>query len=363
MGGVAPASSRRRSTRRGVRRPADGRRGRAHRGRRRDRRRRPRRPCLRDPADAAARERARADREARRGAGGGDREGQDARRAPAVGREHAAVGDAGAVPGHGRVRVAGASEGGQGRRLPADREAGAAAEADAAELPKPRQLRGLGRAARPLPGREGRGGGRLHPAETTADKLLVEDRIVVGVRTGDKGRDRDGEPLAELRARLGRDGEGDGARRGHARPPHARGDGLLRPARRGPAALGARREGGVGGPEAARPRDPHDGLAAAQGRALERVRRQLHLPDGRGQGLHRLRRRPRLHGRDLLRPRRAPAVQAPPVRAARSSTAASGSPGARRRSPPAATSRCRASSRCRACASPATRPGWSTSPS
>jgi electron-transferring-flavoprotein dehydrogenase len=31
--------------------------------------------------------------------------------------------------------------------------------------------------------------------ETTADKLLVEDRVVVGVRTGDKGRDREGEPL------------------------------------------------------------------------------------------------------------------------------------------------------------------------
>ena len=32
-------------------------------------------------------------------------------------------------------------------------------------------------------------------SETARDKLLVEDRIVVGVRTGDKGRDRDGEPL------------------------------------------------------------------------------------------------------------------------------------------------------------------------
>ena len=32
-------------------------------------------------------------------------------------------------------------------------------------------------------------------SETSAQKLLVEDRIVVGVRTGDKGRDRDGEPL------------------------------------------------------------------------------------------------------------------------------------------------------------------------
>ncbi len=32
-------------------------------------------------------------------------------------------------------------------------------------------------------------------SETSADKLLVEDRIVRGVRTGDKGRGRDGEPL------------------------------------------------------------------------------------------------------------------------------------------------------------------------
>ena len=57
---------------------ADGPRGRAHRGRRRDRRRRPGRPRLREPAAAAAAE---DDPElterARRGAGGGDREGQD----------------------------------------------------------------------------------------------------------------------------------------------------------------------------------------------------------------------------------------------------------------------------------------------
>src|SRR5215212_37701 len=32
-------------------------------------------------------------------------------------------------------------------------------------------------------------------SETAADKLLVEDRIVRGVRTGDKGRGKDGEPL------------------------------------------------------------------------------------------------------------------------------------------------------------------------
>ncbi len=34
--------------------------------------------------------------------------------------------------------------------------------------------------------------------ETVADKLLVEDRIVRGVRSGDKGRDRQGEPLANF---------------------------------------------------------------------------------------------------------------------------------------------------------------------
>jgi electron-transferring-flavoprotein dehydrogenase len=35
-------------------------------------------------------------------------------------------------------------------------------------------------------------------SETSATKLLVDDRIVVGVRTGDKGRGRDGEPLANF---------------------------------------------------------------------------------------------------------------------------------------------------------------------
>ena len=65
--------------------------------------------------------------------------------------------------------------------------------------------------------------------ETAADKLLVEDRIVKGVRSGDKGRGRDGEELVELRARLRRDREGDRARRGHAGPPHRRRDRLLRP--------------------------------------------------------------------------------------------------------------------------------------
>ena len=145
--------------------------------------------------------------------------------------------------------------------------------------------------------------------ETAADKLLVEDRIVVGVRTGDKGRDRDGEPLPNFEPGSDVIAKATVLAEGTLGHLTLAAHGLLRPARRGPAALGARREGGLGGPEAARPRDPHDGLAAAQGRALERVRRQLHLPDGRGQGLHRLRRRPRLHRRDVLGPRRAAGVQ------------------------------------------------------
>src|SRR5918994_5638486 len=35
-------------------------------------------------------------------------------------------------------------------------------------------------------------------SETAADKLLVEDRIVKGVRSGDKGRGRDGEELSNF---------------------------------------------------------------------------------------------------------------------------------------------------------------------
>ena len=34
--------------------------------------------------------------------------------------------------------------------------------------------------------------------ETVADKLLVEDRIVRGIRSGDRGRGKDGEPLGNF---------------------------------------------------------------------------------------------------------------------------------------------------------------------
>ena len=108
----------------------------------------------------------------------------------------------------------------------------------------------------------------------------------------------------QLRARLRPDGQGDRARGGHGRPPDRScavdyfdlaGD----PQRW---EIGVKEVWEVA--EAARPRDPHDELAAPGSPEVQRVRRQLHLPDGRGQALHRHGRRPRHHRRDLLLPRR-----------------------------------------------------------
>ena len=80
----------------------------------------------------------------------------------------------------------------QGRGLPADQEGGAAAEADAAELPQPRQLRHLGRETRPLPRREGRGGRRLHPHRDRRDQAAG------------RGPDRQGRALRRQGPRQGR---------------------------------------------------------------------------------------------------------------------------------------------------------------
>ena len=258
------------------------------------------------------------------------------------------VGDGGAVPRPG-PRATGRST----RRSTKDavylltNEARAAAEADAAELPEPRQLRHLGVEARPLPAAtRPRRRGAYVLTETAADKLLVEDRIVRGVRSGDKGRGKDGEELGNFEP--GSDVVAKATVLAEGTLGHLTGAALDYFDLHGdePAALGARRQGGLGGQGAARPRHPHDGLAAAQARQVERVRRQLHLPDGRGQGLHRARRRPRHHRRDLLLPRRASSSSRPTPSSRRSSTAASGSPGAPRRSRRAATGRCRGASRC-----------------
>ena len=143
--------------------PADRPRGRAPRGRHRDRRRWARRARVREQGHAAARGRAGADRAARRDPGGGAREGQGLRRPQRLRRQHAPVGDGGALPGPRPGGLARLPEGREGRRLSPDQEAGDPAEAAAAELPQPRQLRHLGREALALPRRQGRGGGRLHP--------------------------------------------------------------------------------------------------------------------------------------------------------------------------------------------------------
>ena len=102
--------------------------------------------------------------------------------------------------------------------------------------------------------------------ETVADKLLVEDRIVRGMRSGDKGRGQDGEPLgnfepgSDVVAKATVLAEGTLGHLTDAAIDYFDLHGSL------PTALGARREGGLGGREAARPRHPHDGLAAAQAR-------------------------------------------------------------------------------------------------
>ena len=107
-------------------------------------------------------------------------------------------------------------------------------------------------------------------SETVGAKLLVEDGAVVGVRTGDKGRDKQGgeksnfEPGSDVIAQATVLAEGCW---GHLTGAALKGLGL---AAQRPAGVGARRQGGVGGRAAARPRDPHARLAAAPAGASTR---------------------------------------------------------------------------------------------
>ena len=106
------------------------------------------------------------------------------------------------------------------------------------------------------------------------------------------GPERRGAP--ELRARWRHPRPHHRPRRGDTGPPDRRRDRALRPPGRQPAGLGARRQGGLAPREAARPRHPHHGLAAAFEGEVPRVRRLVHLPDGRGHGHDRHGRRARL---------------------------------------------------------------------
>ena len=82
--------------------------------------------------------------------------------------------------------------------------------------------------------------------ETAGQELLVDHGRVVGVRTEDKGRGKEGEPLFELRARYRRDREDHGPGRGDGGPPDDRGGRAVRPGGTQPADLGARRQGECG---------------------------------------------------------------------------------------------------------------------
>ena len=209
--------------------PADRPRGRAPRGRYRDRRRWARRARMREQGHAAARGRAGADREARRDPGGSAREGQGLRRTQRLRRQHAAVGDGGALPGPRSRGLARLPEGREGRRLSPDQEAGDSAEAAAAELPQPRQLRDFGReAVRASSPRR-----RRRRAPTSSPRPRPTSSWS---RTGSSGACAPATRAAtatararQLRARLRPDGEGDRARRGHDRPPDRRRGRLLRP--------------------------------------------------------------------------------------------------------------------------------------
>ena len=62
----------------------------------------------------------------------------------------------------------------------------------------PRRLDRLGLRARALPRGAGRGRRRDDPAGDRGEKLLVDHGRVVGARTGDKGRGREGEQLGNF---------------------------------------------------------------------------------------------------------------------------------------------------------------------
>ena len=81
--------------------------------------------------------------------------------------------------------------------------------------------------------------------ETDAQRLLVTDGAVRGIRTGDKGRGRQGEAAADVRARRRADRAGDGAGRRRAGHALGRGRRAFRARARESPDLRARGQGGV----------------------------------------------------------------------------------------------------------------------
>ena len=201
----------------------------------------------------------------------------------------------------------------EGLRLLHDAEAGVPAGAHAAAVPQPRQPRHLDRPARALPRREGGGARRLHP------------RRDLGLQAARRGRRRARHPLRrqgprargrgarQLRARLRPDRAGHGPRRGDAGPPHRRRDlstSTSAPTTRRSGSSASRRSGRSSSRSTASS-TRWAGRSGCEAKYRE-FGGSLHLPDGRGQGVDRLRGRPRLPRRHVLDARHASAVQAAP---------------------------------------------------
>ena len=224
------------------------------------------------------------------------------------------------------------------------RRSGAAHPA-AADDAQPRQLRSSRSrsSAAGSPSEAEEGGATILPETAAREAARRRTAACVGVRTGDKGRGRDGERARQLRARLR-------PRRARSRCS-PRGRRATSPASRSTAsgsaatspqvwALGVKEVWKVA--EAARPRRSTRWAGrCARGAQVPRVRRLVHLPDGRRHGHDRDGRRARLPRRRALGARPAAGAedapedpQDPRGRRARRS-------GARRRFPRAASTRCR----------------------
>ena len=158
---------------------------------------------MRQPAAPAARRRPRHDGAPRRGARRGHREGEDLRRAQPVRRRHAPAGAPGPLPG------ADAGSSGARRASPSARSrrrrstSSPTARRRSASRRRRRRRTTATRSSRsPRLARyqqaQAEEGGAYVLTETSATQLLVEDGEVHGVRTGDKGRGKDGEPLGNF---------------------------------------------------------------------------------------------------------------------------------------------------------------------
>ena len=176
--------------------------------------------------------------------------------------------------------------------------------------------------------------------ETDAQRLLVTDGAVRGIRTGDKGRGRQGEELPTFEPGAELTAQATVLADGVQGMLSARGRRALRPAAREPADLRARGQGGVARRAPARARRAHDRLAA-QGRVRATASSAARSPirwaptrSASGSSSASTTRTPRSRCTTCCRRRRATRSSAA------CSRAASASPGAPRRSPRAASGRC-----------------------